>query len=446
MTYQHWQGATRPVSNGATVVRLTLESDEDAPATARAAVMRLGGQVDDDVLERAMLLTSEVVTNSVKHAGGKEIRVAIWPAAGSMAVIVTDDGPGFVPVAQPDSMANRSGGFGLPLLDVLAEAWGSGSDDEAWVWFEVSPRIITRPPVPPLKGLEADHDDLLDIRMVVDSVKDRALIALDRAGNVTNWGAGAAALMGYSAHEQLGRPLSDVYAPASAKEFARDRVAAESEGWHKTERWIRRKDGSQLWAEVALAPICDSRGNARGLSALISDATEQKRAQDTNEHLILELREQAMTDDLTGLANRRRWTEELNRELARSRRHEAPLAIVMLDLNGFKAFNDENGHPAGDDLLRAIAREWSEALRATDMLARFGGDEFSIMLPDCSPELALVVVDRVQAATPPRIVSSAGIASSDGTETANNLLARADAALYDAKRHAQAVSVAPANP
>ena len=132
--------------------------------------------------------------------------------------------------------------------------------------------------------------------------------------------------------------------------------------------------------------------------------------------------------------------------MARSRRLGTPLAIVMLDLNGFKAFNDEHGHPAGDELLRAVARHWSEAVRATDMLARFGGDEFSITLPDCSPELALVVVARVQAATPAGVASSAGIASSDGTETADMLLARADAALYDAKRDARAVSVALANP
>jgi diguanylate cyclase (GGDEF)-like protein/PAS domain S-box-containing protein len=443
MTYQRWQGATRPVSNGSTVVRLALESDEDAPGSARRELARLRGQVNDDALERALLLISEVVTNSVKHAGGREIRVDIWPAAGSVAVVVADDGPGFVPVAQPGSIAGRSGGFGLPLVDTLAEAWGSGSDADSWVWFEVAPRIITRPAP---SSEEVDRGQLLDIRMVVDSLKDRALIALDQAGNVTNWGAGAAALTGYSADEQLGRPLSDLYAGVSAKEFAGDRSAAESEGWRKTERWIRRSDGSELWTEIALAPIVDHSGNRRGLSALISDATEQKRTHDTNEHLILELRELAMTDELTGLANRRGWADELDRELARSRRRGTPLAVAMLDLNGFKAFNDEHGHPAGDELLRSVARDWSAALRATDMLARFGGDEFSITLPDCPPELALAVVGRVQAATPPSITSAAGIASADGTEMARDLLARVDAALYDAKRHSQPVSVALANP
>jgi anti-sigma regulatory factor (Ser/Thr protein kinase) len=124
------------------VVRLALESNRAAPAVARGALARLHAQVSEDVLERAVLLISELVSNSVKHAGGREVRVEIWPAAGSLTVVVADDGPGFVPVAQPGSIVDREGGFGLPLLDTLAEAWGSGNGADAWVWFEVSPRII----------------------------------------------------------------------------------------------------------------------------------------------------------------------------------------------------------------------------------------------------------------------------------------------------------------
>src|SRR4051812_31040471 len=106
MTYKRWQGPTRPVSNGVAALRLTLVSNEDAPGHARGALARLRDQTDADVLERAVLLTSELVTNSVKHAGGAEIRVDIWPTAGSIAVVVTDDGPGFVPVAQPATVAD----------------------------------------------------------------------------------------------------------------------------------------------------------------------------------------------------------------------------------------------------------------------------------------------------------------------------------------------------
>jgi diguanylate cyclase (GGDEF)-like protein/PAS domain S-box-containing protein len=445
MAYKRWQGPTRPVSNGATVVRLALESNEDAPAHARDGLVQLCKRVDEDVVERALLLTSELVTNSVIHAGGNEVRVDIWRANGSIAVVVADDGPGFTPVAQATTIAvaDSGGGFGLPLIDSLSDAWGSGSESggEAWVWFEVWRPPVEVPPAPPA-GRESDPADLLNIRMVVDSVQNRALIALDLEGNVSNWGAGAEALTGYSTAERLGRALSDLYVPASAQAFALERNEVESGGWYQTERWMRCRDGSQVWMEVALSPIIDRSGKTRGLSALLSDASERKRANDTNEFVIAELREQAMTDELTGLPNRRRWVEELNRELARSRRRGTRLAIVMLDLNAFKAFNDEHGHPAGDELLRAVARDWSEAVRASDMLGRFGGDEFSITLPDCSPELALVVVGRVQAATPLGIGSSAGIASSDGAQTADELIALADAALYDAKRSGQAVSVA----
>jgi diguanylate cyclase (GGDEF)-like protein/PAS domain S-box-containing protein len=271
-------------------------------------------------------------------------------------------------------------------------------------------------------------------------VKNRALVALDRVGNVTNWGYGPVALTGYSAEEMLGRALCDLYVPASASAFARDREVTESEGWHAVERWIRRKDATELWAEVALAPIRDRSGQQRGLSALISDVTTRKREGDAREHLIADLREQALTDDLTGLPNRRRLSQELARELARSRRQGTEFAVAMLDLDGFKALNDGYGHPAGDDLLRTVADKWSAALRASDLLGRLGGDEFAITLPDCSTELALTVIGRLQDSTQALIGSSAGIASSRAGDTGDELLARADAALYSAKRNGRRIS------
>jgi diguanylate cyclase (GGDEF)-like protein/PAS domain S-box-containing protein len=432
MPYARWKGANAPVSNGAVVTRLALEANEDAPRTARAALASLGAGLDDDVLERASLLTSEVVTNAVRFSGGAEVRVDMWRAGSTVAVVTSDDGPGFDPVALPGTIAGAEsdGGFGLPLLDTLSEAWGSGTHEDSWVWFEVSPRISARP----ASRATTKGDDLLDIRMVVESVKNHALVAMDRAGNVTNWGSGPVELTGYPADEMLGRPLSELYVPASATTFDRDMERTDSEGWHSVDRWLRRKDGTQIWAEVTLAPIRDRSGRKRGLSALISDITERKRAGDAREHLIADLREQALTDELTGLPNRRRFSQELARELARSRRQGSDFAIAMLDLDGFKAFNDTHGHPGGDKLLRAVSREWSAALRESDLLGRLGGDEFAITLPDCAPDLALAVVARMQDATHALIGSSAGIASSQDADSPDGLLARADEALYAAKR------------
>jgi diguanylate cyclase (GGDEF)-like protein/PAS domain S-box-containing protein len=423
------------------VARLRLESNLDAPAAARDAIANLADQLNEDVLERATLLASEAVTNSVRHADGDEVRVEIWPMAGSVAVVVADDGPGFTPTARHGLIADCDGGFGLPLLDTLSESWGSGTDDESWVWFEVSPRIIARPVHDLLSARETQAEQLLDVRMVVDSM-DQALVALDPTGLITNWGAVAEDLTGYSASEMLGRPLSEIYVPTAAKAYEHEVAEAITEGWRRGERWIRRKDNEQVWVDVVLAPIVDRAGTLRGLSARIADATALKRIQSEREATIAGLRQLAMTDELTSLPNRRRWSEELNRDLARARRYQKPVVVAMLDLDGFKAYNDTNGHPAGDELLRDVGRKWAEAVRATDLLARVGGDEFSITLPDCLPEEALMILDRVQSATPGGIGSSAGIASSDGSESADSIVARADAALYEAKRLGQLVVVA----
>jgi diguanylate cyclase (GGDEF)-like protein/PAS domain S-box-containing protein len=441
MQYTRWQGPERPAPNGGTVTRLELNTDEDASRIARIALESLRGEIDDDVLERSMLLMSEVVTNAVRFSGGSQVRIDLWQSGRALAVVTSDDGPGFDPVTARGTIADAlvDGGFGLPLLDTLSDGWGSGAAAaDSWVWFEVSPRFDSEPSTPPETGTDADQ--LLDIRMVVESVRNHALVALDLEGNVTNWGAGPAALTGYTADERLGRALCELYVPSSKERFAHEREAAVAEGFHATARWIRRKNLPDLWVEVALAPIRDRSGRDRGMSALISDITARKREGDAREHLIADLREQALTDDLTGLPNRRRLTDELARELARSRRNDTEFAVAMIDLDGFKAFNDEHGHTAGDELLRAVTSRWSAALRGSDLLGRLGGDEFAVTLPDCSPELAVIAVTRIQESAWTLIGSSAGIASSRTADTGEGLLARADVALYNAKRSGQRIS------
>jgi len=142
----------------------------------------------------------------------------------------------------------------------------------------------------------------------------------------------------------------------------------------------------------------------------------------------------ALTDPLTGLANRRAWEEELRREVARARRNSHRLALVMLDLDHFKELNDTQGHQAGDTVLAEAAASWRGAVRTTDFLARYGGDEFAMLLPDCPDEYGEMVLERIRTAIPPGCSASAGIAYWNGAETAEALLARADAALYEAKR------------
>lgn len=150
--------------------------------------------------------------------------------------------------------------------------------------------------------------------------------------------------------------------------------------------------------------------------------------------LVALLQRNSLTDELTGLPNRRTWEEELPRALARARRTGEAVSVAMLDLDRFKDFNDSHGHLAGDELLQASARAWNASLRETDLLARYGGEEFTALLPDCDARSAVRVAERVRSATPRGQTCSIGVATWDGTETAAELLQRADAALYEAKR------------
>jgi diguanylate cyclase (GGDEF)-like protein len=145
------------------------------------------------------------------------------------------------------------------------------------------------------------------------------------------------------------------------------------------------------------------------------------------------LRSQASTDSLTGLPNRRGWEMALDRELARARRRSSPLCVAVLDLDDFKALNDERGHLAGDRLLREAAATWMGLLRDSDVLARYGGDEFGVILPDCHPNKADEIITRLCAATPAGSTCSAGMAWAEQSQVASELIERADEALYRAK-------------
>jgi diguanylate cyclase (GGDEF)-like protein len=142
----------------------------------------------------------------------------------------------------------------------------------------------------------------------------------------------------------------------------------------------------------------------------------------------------ARTDVLTALPNRRAWEEELPRELQRAGRTGRPLCASLLDLDHFKEFNDLKGHQAGDDHLELVARVWRQRLRSTDLLARHGGEEFAVLLTGTGLEEARDVIETLRADVPENETVSAGIAEWDGSESPRSLMARADLALYEAKR------------
>ena len=146
-----------------------------------------------------------------------------------------------------------------------------------------------------------------------------------------------------------------------------------------------------------------------------------------------QLEAMAYVDALTGIPNRRAWDIELHRRLAGARRQGRTLLVGLMDLDHFKRYNDEHGHPKGDELLRGAALAWRGQLRTEDLIARYGGEEFGLILT-CRLSDIDGVMERLRRVTPDGQAFSAGLAQWTGVETVDQLVARADAALYSAKR------------
>lgn len=201
------------------------------------------------------------------------------------------------------------------------------------------------------------------------------------------------------------------------------------------------------------APACLSRGahdfmskppKLEELVARVTAAVRVKRLQDDLHNANRLLTHQAMTDALTGLANRRHGFNELDRLVAAAQRHDRTLCVLMADLDHFKTLNDTYGHEAGDKCLREAARRLSDAVRTSDLAVRWGGEEFVVLMPDASDLHAAEVAERIRAsvADPPfsagedtiHVTMSVGWAMRLEGETGIDLVARADGALYEAKR------------
>jgi diguanylate cyclase (GGDEF)-like protein len=181
------------------------------------------------------------------------------------------------------------------------------------------------------------------------------------------------------------------------------------------------------WDHVIAAP---EKGSAEIIALLAAEASI---AIERTE-LLTRLERAARTDDLTGLPNRRAWDEHLARELARAERLDAPLCVAMLDLDHFKQYNDRFGHQAGDRFLKEAAAAWQARTRESDLVARYGGEEFAVAVLDCELAEAAELLESLREQTPEGASCSVGLAQWDRAESPPALVARADAALYEAKR------------
>jgi len=176
------------------------------------------------------------------------------------------------------------------------------------------------------------------------------------------------------------------------------------------------------------------------ISRIRRQLTDQVFAVDKVETLAQEVYKMALLDPLTGLFNRRYIEQRLEDEIKRSERHGRPLSVILFDLDEFKQVNDTYGHGAGDAMLKAFADRLSKATRGSDASARYGGDEFLVVLPECKPENVQHVLKRLEGIRVEiegralHLALSAGWAELRSGESAKDLLARADTALYANKR------------
>jgi diguanylate cyclase (GGDEF)-like protein/PAS domain S-box-containing protein len=251
-------------------------------------------------------------------------------------------------------------------------------------------------------------------------------------------------LFGLSSSDCLGVNLDERITPLAIRGEAQAlEQAVERDGRASMETRRLHRDGDELDVSLLAGPI-RVRGDEYGLFYTFRDIRSQKRVEAKLQH-------QAMHDSLTGLANRALLTDRVQEALKRLRRDgERKFAVIFLDLDGFKAINDEMGHDVGDEVLLTVSRVLRDCLRPQDTLARFGGDEFAMLLEDMpSAELATIVAERLHrslraAALPDgaQVSASVGIAmvTSRGG-IASRVLREADIAMYHAKAAGKARTV-----
>jgi diguanylate cyclase (GGDEF)-like protein/PAS domain S-box-containing protein len=283
-------------------------------------------------------------------------------------------------------------------------------------------------------------DDKIDFQFLADNSID--IICRSKMDLILNYvSPSSLAVLGWKPEEMTGRTVLDFILPEDRPLLA----AAIAAGRDTVTLRMFKMDGSTKWMENRATLVCNSdTREPEGWVVSMRDVAERKDLEDKLSAL-------ALTDGLTGLSNRRAFDEALVREWKRTLRNGSQISLLMLDLDRFKEFNDLYGHQAGDDCLRAVASAVTGAVRETDIVARYGGEEIAVILPSTDIEGAAKLAERIRSDVEllrfphPKSVATHGcLTASIGAATAlarqggtmkmpESLLLAADHALYKAK-------------
>jgi len=247
---------------------------------------------------------------------------------------------------------------------------------------------------------EALHEAERNYRSIFENALD-GIFQTTSAGRYLRANAALAQIYGYDTPEALVQGLQDITRelyvdPERRQEFIR--LMQEQGAVANFEAQIYRKDGSIIWIVEHARAVCDSAGRLSYYEGAVRDITERKRLEAERERLLAEALERADHDPLTGLLNHRAFHKRFSEEAARAEREGTKLAVAVMDLDNFKFFNDSYGHAVGDEVLRRVAETLRGGCRRYDVLARFGGDEFAVLMPGTTFETAVDLTARLKAA------------------------------------------------
>ena len=373
-----------------------------------------------------------------------------------------DDAPRVLPVlaARPDEtllvyrMQRKDGDYVWVETTGRTVELASGERQRLIIVRDIEKRVAAEER---LKASEAQY------RLLAENSTD-VVMAIDRQLVRTYVSPSSLEVFGYTSDELTGLKTAAAAHPEDAE---RQRAELRSLLDGRVERRLslarrRHRDGRWIWVETSYRAVHDpATGAITGIVASVRDVSARKAVEEKLAAANAQLEFLSRHDGLTGLSNRRAFDETLATEVRRARRENHALALIMIDVDQFKAFNDLYGHPDGDECLRRVAGAIAASVRRPgDVVARYGGEEFVVVLPRTDEEGALTVAAKIRCAVQGLAIAhgggesgvvtvSLGVASArpDGADGARDLLLReADRALYIAKRGGRNVAVGASAP